>query len=225
MLILFDLDGTLTESAPGITRSIEYALKKQGFRDYTFEQLLSCVGPPLYDSFRSLWNMTEDQVERAVHDFRDRYETTGIFENKPYPGILEMLQKLNEAGILCGVASSKPEPFVRRILDHFHLTEYLPVVAGATEDETIVEKPDIIRMALKTVKEKNPDSMKSGVFMAGDRCYDIHGAKSCGIHSIGTSYGYGSREELENAGAEYIVDTTEELGNLILSLDAGMASA
>lgn len=219
LLALFDLDGTITESGPGIAKSIEAALKKQGITDYTKEQVRSCIGPPLYDSFRNLFHMTEDQVEQAVKDYRERYGSVGIFENSVYDGVPEMLEHLGNAGVLCGLASSKPEFYVHRILEHFHLDSLFPVVAGATADERIVEKPDIIRMAIDRASGRFPEGIvpKDRVWMAGDRFYDVAGAKECGIRCVGVTYGYGSREELQNAGADEIADSAGELEAVLLS--------
>lgn len=219
MLALFDLDGTLTESGPGIMKSIEAALQKQGITDYTEDQVRACIGPPLYDSFRDRFGMSDKAVEQAVRDYRERYGRVGIFENRVYEGIPEMLKRLSGAGVLCGLASSKPEFYVHKILKHYHLDADLPVVAGATADEKLVEKPDIIRLAIDRAGEYFPDRKLCGdrIWMAGDRFYDVDGAKACAISCVGVTYGYGSREELEKAGADEIASSPEELTRILLS--------
>jgi phosphoglycolate phosphatase len=218
-LALFDLDGTLTESGPGIMKSIEAALEKQGITDYTEEQVRACVGPPLFDSFRDQFGMQPDAVIQAVKDYRERYGRVGIFENRVYDGVPEMLRMLAGRGVLCALASSKPEFYVHRILEHFHLDVLFPVVAGATADERLVEKPDIIRLALKRAEPLFPGSglQKERIWMVGDRFYDVNGAEACGIRCIGVTYGYGSREELEKAGADAVADTPDEIGRILLA--------
>ncbi len=217
-LALFDLDGTLTESGPGIMRSIEAALQKQGITDYTEEQIRACVGPPLYDSFRDVFGMNGAAVEQAVADYRERYGRVGIFENRVYDGVREMLDSLAAGGILTGLASSKPEFYVRRILEYFHLDPFFPVVAGATVDEKLVEKPDIIHLAIGRAEPFFPEGKLTGnrIWMSGDRFYDVNGAKTCGIRCVGVTYGYGSRKELEDAGADAIAASPDELGRILL---------
>jgi phosphoglycolate phosphatase len=218
-LALFDLDGTLTESGPGIMKSIEAALRKQGITDYTEKQIRACIGPPLYDSFRDQFGMSGAAVEQAVADYRERYGRVGIFENRLYDGVREMLEMLARNRILTGLASSKPEFYVRQILAHFQIDGLFPVVTGATADEKLVEKPDIIRLAIRRAAPFFPigELTKDRIWMAGDRFYDVNGAKACGIRCVGVTYGYGSRMELEKAGADAIASTPEELGRILLA--------
>ena len=214
-LILFDLDGTVTESGPGIKKSAAIALEAQGIRNYTDEQLDLVVGPPLRESFTQTFGMTDEQASQAILDYRAYYEVKGKFENSVYDGIPVLLKKLRESGILCGIASSKPERFVIEILEYYGILEYFDVIAGATMSEALVEKPDIIRLALKRADEKNLNYDQ--VWMVGDRRYDVAGAHACGIPAVGVLYGYGSSRELEEAGADSIAETVEELGSILLS--------
>lgn len=217
-LILFDLDGTIAESGSGIMRSIEAALRAQGIRSYTAKQLQACVGPPLRESFTGIFGLSEERAKKAVQDFRARYETVGIFELSVYDGIPQLLKRLKEAGFLLAVASSKPEQFVRQILARYQLDAYLPVVAGATMDESLVEKADIIRLSIRRAREQFPESRFSeeGIWMVGDRHYDVEGAKNAGLRCIGVTYGYGTRAELQTAGADEIFDTPSEVGDFLI---------
>lgn len=231
-LFLFDMDGTTNESGPGIKKSVAIALEKQGITEYTEEQLDQFVGPPLRHSFQTLFGMTEEQATQGIQDYRAYYAVSGKFENRMYPGIPELLARMKQAGILCGIASSKPEQFVTEILEHYHVKQYFDVIAGATMSEQLVEKPDIIRLALQRAREQGipalQRSRKKGlpkkpedcadVWMIGDRSYDVTGAHACGLPVIGVTYGYGNRRELEDAGADVIVETVAELETAIFSI-------
>ena len=203
-VILFDLDGTLTESGIGITRSVAYALKKHGIIEADQSKLDRFVGPPLIDSFMRFYGFTAEQARQAVDDYREYYAVTGIFENRVYDGVVEMLQALKAAGKKCVLATSKPDHYAVQILEHFGLAAYFDFVAGATMDEKRTNKADVIAYALAHTGAEN-------VLMVGDREHDIHGAKAHGLDSVGVLYGYGSREELERAGATYIAATAEEI--------------
>ncbi|MDO4622369.1 MAG: HAD hydrolase-like protein [Eubacteriales bacterium] len=212
-LIIFDLDGTLTDSAPGITNCARLALQKMGYPEYTQEELNTFVGPPLQVHFVEFAHMNAEQVDEAVRLFRERYDAVGKFENSVYPGIPELLKRLKKAGCLVTIATSKPEKFALQIADHFALTPYFDCIAGATMDESHNRKPLIIEDVLRSTGYL--DKREQAV-MIGDRKYDILGAKEKGIRSIGAAYGYGSREELEEAGADRIAASVEELGELLL---------
>ena len=224
-LFLFDMDGTTNESGPGIKKSVAIALEKQGITEYTEEQLDQFVGPPLRYSFQTLFGMTKDQASQGVQDYRSYYAAAGKFENRMYPGIPELLARMKEASLLCGIASSKPEKFVLEILEHYHVAQYFEVVAGASMSEKLVEKPDVIRLALQRAREKGLLESSAGasgtetgqaeIWMIGDRSYDVTGAHACDIPVIGVTYGYGSRQELETAGADIIADTVQELERAI----------
>lgn len=210
--LLFDLDGTLTDPAQGITRSVAYALRKFGIEETNLTELYPFIGPPLIDSFIKFYGLTPEQARQGVTCYREYFVPKGMYENTVYPGVKTMLADLKRAGYILLLATSKPEPFARDILAHFSLDPYFDFVCGASLDETRTAKPDVIRYALETAGFPNPASC----LMIGDREHDVLGAKACGIASAGVLYGYGSREELESAGADYICATVEELREVLL---------
>lgn len=214
-LILFDLDGTLTDSGPGIIRCVQYALKKMGQPVPKAEELSCFVGPPLLEQFMAYAGFSRKEAEQAVRYYRERYNCKGIFENALYPGIPGMLSRLGEAGFRLGVASSKPEVYVRQILEHFRVIQYLDPIAGSELDGRRTDKSEVIEEALKRAAYENK---REHVIMCGDRCYDAIGAAEHGLRFAGVSYGYGSAEELESAGAGQIADSVEELEKLLLEL-------
>lgn len=205
--LFFDLDGTLTESGIGITRSVQYALEKMGKPEPDTNNLLCFVGPPLKEQFMKYADMNETEAEQAIRYYRERYSTTGIYENRPYPGIREALEALHQDYILA-VASSKPEKFVRQILDYFELTEYFDEIVGASMNETRTQKSEVVAEALRRL---NLEEHRDEVLMIGDKEHDVFGARAEGISCLAVSYGYGSREELLAAKPLAIVDTVEDL--------------
>ena len=207
-VILFDLDGTLTDSAPGITACVQYALEKMGKPEEDADKLRCFVGPPLKDQFMSYAGFSEEEAMEAVRYYRERYTKSGMYENSLYPGVEELLAFLKDRGCVLAVASSKPEHFVRQILEHFHLTGYFTEIVGAGMDEKRTTKAEVIEEALKRL---DMASSRQDVVMVGDRSYDIVGAHECGVQCIGVGYGYGSMEELINAGVTYVADSVEEL--------------
>ncbi len=211
-VILFDLDGTLTESAPGITNSVVYALKKFGIEETDQEKLNKFVGPPLSETYSQYYGFTEEQCRQGIVWFREYYETKGIFENSVYDGVEAMLQRLQDAGKRIVMATSKPEPMAVRIAEHFGLADYFERIAGSTMDETRTAKAEVIAYALEECKITD----KAKVLMVGDRRHDIAGAQKNGLDSMGVLYGYGGREELEGAGATLIAETTGDVADIIL---------
>lgn len=203
---LFDLDGTLTDNSQGITNSVRHALKYYGIEAEN-KDLLGFIGPPLYESFEKYYGIKDGH--KAVEHYREYYRDKGIFENRVYEGIPEALETLKKAGKKLYVATSKPEDFARAILDHFELSPYFEGIYGATMDSSRVAKPDIIAFLL----QEHPDIQNP--IMIGDREHDILGAKENEIASAGVLYGFGSREELENAGADYILARPENLPELL----------
>jgi phosphoglycolate phosphatase len=213
--ILMDLDGTLTDPKPGITKSVQYALAANHINEPDLDNLCCYIGPPLRQSFKVYHNFSEEEAEAGVAKYREYFIETGIFENKVYEGMPALLANLVKAGKKLMVATSKPEIFARKILEHFALAEYFTDICGATLDNTRSTKEEIIRYALN----KNRIQELSSVVMIGDRLHDVEGAKAVGIASIGVLYGYGSREELENAGADRIAETVEALYEVIMKID------
>ncbi|MCD7786900.1 MAG: HAD hydrolase-like protein [Oscillospiraceae bacterium] len=210
--LFFDLDGTLTDSGPGIMNSARYALERLGVHDSGEDELRRFVGPPLYDSFRRFYGFDEATAHEGVRLYREYYAVQGIFENTLYPGIFALLDALRAAGKRLTIATSKPEHFALRVAEHFALTDYFTLVAGALSDETRCRKADVVRYALQA--RGLTDS--AAVLMTGDRAYDVRGAAECGMRCIGVLYGYGTRAELEEAGAWRVAESVAALQALLL---------
>ena len=204
---LFDLDGTLTDPAIGITNSVMHALEKYNIRVKDRSELYPFIGPPLTDSFRKYFGFTEEQANQAVVYYREYFRDTGIFENKVYDGIPELLAELKKRGCKVALATSKPYEFAVRILKHFQLYDYFDFFGAATMDGRITKKADVIAVLLRELG--NAD--KSEMLMIGDRDQDIAGAKANGLRSAGVLWGYGSEEELTGAGADYLAAKPEDL--------------
>ncbi len=213
--LLFDLDGTLTDPKVGICTCVQYALADLGIEEPDLDKLEPFIGPPLKDSFMKFYNLTQEQADRAIAKYRERFQDTGIFENKIYPGVSQMLQTLISKGMFLAVASSKPTVFVERILEHFNIRRFFKVIVGSELDGTRVNKDEVVEEALRRLFDGQPVD-KSQVYMIGDRSYDVEGAKKAGVESVGVTYGYGSMEELKAARADYIVRSVEELQKFLL---------
>ena len=213
--LLFDLDGTLTDSQEGITKSVSYALINLGVEDLPDDIKLRFIGPPLKDSFREYCGFDEETIKKAIALYRERYSKVGKFENRPYEGIPELLKKLKDDNRVLVIASSKPTGFVEDILNKFDLRQYFDIISAADLSGKKCEKEDVIKEALEILNLKNGDK---DVVMIGDRHYDINGAKYFNLDSIGVNYGFAfDKNELKDAGATYVVETVEELGELLLS--------
>ncbi|MBE6785421.1 MAG: HAD family hydrolase [Ruminococcaceae bacterium] len=208
--VLFDLDGTLTDPAEGITNSVAYALERYGIRVEDKKSLYSFIGPPLNDSFMQYYGFSSEKAMEAIGVYREYFRDRGIFENEVYEGIHELLDRIKKSGRKIVLATSKPEEFAVRILEHFDLIGYFDVVAGASMDEKRNKKGDVIKYAM----EKGGLSA-AGAVMIGDREHDIFGAGENGLPSIGVLYGYGDRKELEAAGATYIADAVKDIFELL----------
>lgn len=216
--ILFDLDGTLTDPKIGITRSVQYALRALGIEEPSLDRLEPFIGPPLADSFQEFYNLNEQQIVMAIAKYRERFAQQGIYENEIYPGISEMLAELKRKGKILAVASSKPTPFVERILDYFDIRKYFDFVIGSNMDGTRSRKEEVIEETLRQMvpAEMTPAAKKDAVVMVGDRKFDIEGANVHGITSVGVSFGYGSEAELEQAGADFTVNCVESLSVVLM---------
>lgn len=210
--VLFDLDGTLTDPGEGITNSVIFSLERFGITVSNRAELYKFIGPPLLYSYKEYYGFSESDAKLAVKYYREYFSEKGIFENRVYDGITDMLGKLRGNNIRLSVATSKPEPFAVKILEHFGLTEYFSLVAGATMDETRSEKHEVIEYALRGLRIED----KARCIMVGDRKHDILGAKKNGLKSVGVLYGYGSRGELETAGADMLAETPLDICGLIL---------
>lgn len=209
--ILFDLDGTLTDSGEGIINCVIYALERFGLPIPAREELRYFVGPPLHESFVKQ-GIPAEQAEEAVAVYRERYVPVGMFENSPYPGIRELLEALKSKGHTLYVASSKPEWMCVEILKHFDLAKYFDQICGATMDTSRTNKETVIAYLL-SLNETSGD-----LIMVGDTRFDVIGAKAHGIPTIGVSWGYGSVNEMKEAGAFAIAYSMEQLYSLLTDL-------
>lgn len=202
-IILFDLDGTITDPGIGITNSVKYALKHFGIEVKDRSELFSFIGPPLIGSFERFYGFSKGQAIEAVKYYREYYSEYGIFENELYDGILSLFERLKNDNKVISIATSKPEFFAKQIADHYGFSKYFDLIAGASMDETRTEKSEVISYALDLLGIKDT----SRVLMIGDRYYDVIGASEFDIPTVGVLYGYGSKEELEKAGAYILAET------------------
>ncbi len=212
--ILLDLDGTITDSREGITKCFEYALNHFGIEVENRTDLEQFIGPPLEQSFREGFGFDEEKVELAIAKYRERYIPIGLYENLVYPGMENALQRLKEAGKVLIVATSKPEVMAKRVLEHFGLDGYFDDICGSDSDKNRSKKEEVIRYIL----EKHEIADLDDVLMVGDRKFDVIGAAACGLKCMGVLYGFGDREELEQAGAAYIAETVEDMAQMIVAL-------
>lgn len=211
--ILFDLDGTLTDPAEGITKAVEVALNHYGITVENRSTLNKFIGPPLDESFPEFYGFNDEQVREATRVFREYFGRQGWAENIPYPGIDKLLGDLKAAGKKLIIATSKPEEFAVRIMNHFGLAQYMDVIAGAsTDNQEGAKKANVIRKALQRAGVED----LSSVVMVGDRRHDVAGGHEVGLKVIGVLYGYGDRAEHEAAGADYIVEDIPSLEKLLL---------
>lgn len=208
--LLFDLDGTLTDSAEGIINCVKHAMDSMGLdmpdRPERF------LGPPLYDSFAEFCGLDSEQVTEAVRIYRERYQDIGLFENSVYNGVPEMLKCLKNGGKELFVATSKPEVFAKRILEKFGLADYFRIIGGADINGSRNEKWEVIEYVL----QQTGITDRSGVLMIGDRKHDVIGARKCGIPCMGVLWGYGSKEELSTAGADCFAKTPSQAADFLL---------
>lgn len=213
-IIFFDLDGTLTDPMLGITHSVQHALKAYGIVEEDLTKLIPFIGPPLKDSFIKFYDFSEEQAKEAIYKYREYFAVGGLFENRVYEGIPELLGQLRAAGKKLYVATSKPEEFARQILEHFHLDSYFDYIGGASMDEVRVKKGDVIAYTMEQAGIEHAD--RSQMVMVGDREHDVLGAKEQGLDCVGVLFGYGPREELEAAGAWKIAANMDELTRILI---------
>lgn len=206
--ILFDLDGTLTESGEGITKSVQYALEKIGKPEPDLDALRVFVGPPLLEQFMKYADLDRETAQQAVIFYRERYSTVGIYENRVYPGVEKMLEELRRKGYTLAVASSKPEFFVKKILEHFGLSPYFHEVVGSEMDGNRTGKSEVIEEALRRL---HMEAHRERVLMIGDREHDVLGARKSGLDCLAVSYGYGDMEELAASKPLKIAASAEEI--------------
>ena len=216
--ILLDLDGTITDSGEGITKSVQYALEKLGIEERDIAVLKRYIGPPLNESFVRFHGMNEQDSLKAVAYYRERYAVKGIYENKLFEGITEVLSGLKKEGYIVALATCKPEIYVPTILKHFDIEQYFDVAVGSElEGGKRRHKDDVIEEVLRQIMKKldinesDIVSVKADSIMIGDRKDDVLGAKAAGIESIGLRYGFAEKDELENAGADYILENASDI--------------
>ena len=209
--LLFDLDGTLTDSAPGITRCLAHAFERLGIATPLEAELRGCIGPPLDHSFRRLLATQDDAlVQRAIDFYRERFRVRGMYENSVYDGIPEALGRLRASGARLLVVTAKPEGFAREIVRHFALGEFFDAVYGPSEDGVLHDKAELIAHVLRA-ERLSPEH----TVMIGDRAQDVLGARANGARAIGALWGYGSRDELAAAGAHALAAEPRELVELL----------
>jgi|InofroStandDraft_1065614.scaffolds.fasta_scaffold27495_2 phosphoglycolate phosphatase len=210
--LLFDLDGTLTDSQEGITKSVDYALRTvAGIQTADLSTLTAYIGPPLIDGFMENHHLDDKTAAQCKKIYRSRYETIGLYENRVYAGIPEALSRLRAAGFTLAVATSKPEPLAKRILVHFGLDGYFTEICGATLDGRISQKEDVIAEVLRRLGHPAAQT----VLMIGDRRHDVQGAKTHGLNCLGALWGFGTKTELQTAGAALLASTPEAMTALL----------
>ncbi|MBQ7174101.1 MAG: HAD hydrolase-like protein [Lachnospiraceae bacterium] len=217
--ILFDLDGTLTDSYEGIINAFRYALRHMEIepRPETFR---NCIGPPVTWSLQTFYGMDDTQADEGLRLFREYYDSRGLYENRPYNGIEEMLQVLNAHGKKLMVATAKPEHMAIRVLEHFGLADYFCFIAGINQDRSSpvddpasrATKEEVIRYVLRTNGILDPEN----AVMVGDRGGDIRAARQFGLQTLGVTYGYGTEDELRSAGADHLAETPERVAEIIV---------
>lgn len=213
--LLFDLDGTLTDPKVGICTCVQYALKAFGIDEPDLDKLEPFIGPPLKDSFMQYYGLSEEQAVAAIEKYRERFSVTGKFENEVYEGIPELLSDLKDYGYHLAVASSKPECFVKDILNHFKISKYFEAIVGSELDGSRIDKAEVIHEALNQLFHYGK-IRKSQVVMIGDRKFDVEGAKEINVTSVAVAYGYGSLDELRQAQPDYLAESVDELRNLFM---------
>lgn len=210
--VFFDFDGTIADTGVGIFNSVRFAVAAMGFDPLPEDRLRTFIGPPVFDSFKRELAMTNEQSEKAVEKYRENYTRSGIYQLEMYPGIETLIKELKESGVKVAIASSKPEKFVIKLIDYLKISNLIDFVAAPESDNAPEGKAVLVERALK-----NSGIEKSRAVMVGDRYFDIDGANGAGVESIGVTFGYGSEEELRNAGATYLADNAEEIRKLIFS--------
>lgn len=215
--ILFDLDGTLTDPKVGITTCVQYALHHFGIEEPDLDKLEPFIGPPLVDSIMEFYHMTEAEALIGVEKYRERFQTVGLYENEIYDGIVSMLARLHASGKKLALASSKPTVFVKKILEYFEIVSYFDVIVGSELDGTRSRKEEVVEEALHRLQKEGAALTKENCAMVGDRRFDVEGGREHALTTIGVQYGYAAEGELQAAGADYIVETVEELEAVLCS--------
>ncbi len=210
--ILFDLDGTITDSSEGVTNAVAYALDRAGLPYNSKDELKKFIGPPLKDGFMRYYGVSESEALSLIEVYREYYSVKGVYENTVYDRMEELLCELKASGKTLIVATSKPEYYSGKLLERAGLAKYFDMIAGATMDSSRVKKEDVIKYALDTMGISD----KAQALMIGDRHHDVDGAKAHGIDCMGVLFGFGTREELEEAGACCIAQTVNDIAKFLI---------
>lgn len=211
--ILFDLDGTLSDSADGIINCLEETLRELKMPIPDRHELIKYIGPPLEETFTLRFGLTLEMANEAMGLFRNIYGESGLYQNEMYAGVREMLDAIKAAGKKLAVATTKREIFGKLICERYGIDGYFEIIAGNSEDASRTEKDEVIEYILECLKITD----RTKVLMVGDRFYDVNGATKCGMDCMGVSYGYGGEKELLNAGAKYIAHSPQDVASQILN--------
>lgn len=209
--VLFDWDGTVADTRPGIFNSVRYAIGQYGIADRPDDELRYFIGPPLYDGFEHVFGVSPELANELTDTYRVYYRDKGIFECNVYGGVGDLLRELHDAGVKTAVVSSKPKEFLDRLVEHFGLAEHLDAVVGPAMDNHNSNKTVLVNQALKELM-----LLPSTVAMIGDRHFDMEGAKAAGVNAVGVLYGYGTEEELCAAGADAVCEQVADLRGFLL---------
>ncbi len=209
--LFFDFDGTLYDTVEGITRCVQYALRKRGM-DAPLDSLRCFAGPPLDDMFMEKFGFTREDAEQAVRDFRERYVPIGLYESRPFPGMKDLLRDLHAAGYRLAVTTSKPQVLAEELLRRGDLHDLFDCICGAAEEGEGNAKWQVLRRAMERLHAPEGESV-----LIGDTKYDVAGAKRCGIPCIGVGYGYAAEGELEQAGADAVAADLDALRGMLLT--------
>ncbi len=210
-VLLFDLDGTLLDTAPGIIRIVRYTMEKMGLEEPA--EIRRFLGPPLFRSMKDFCGLDDERAWEAVRIYREKYPVDGLLESERFDGVEDLLGTLKDSGYVLGVATSKPEPFARNLLEHFDMAKYFAFIGGSGVDGARDTKREVIEYVLEALDVTD----RSRVLMIGDRQHDIIGAKECGLESLYVLWGYGSREEAKECGAPAIAETPADCRKYIMS--------
>lgn len=208
--VLFDFDGTVADTGRGIFSSIQYAVECLGFEPLDGETLRRFIGPPIYDSFKRELGLDDEKSDFAVKKYRKKYAESGIYELDLYDGIIPLMERLRENGIKIGIASSKPQNFLIRIVDFLKIADIVDFISAPSADDTPQSKASLINNAAEAL-----NISKDKILMVGDRYFDIDGANGAGVESVGVTFGYGSEEELKKSGATFIAGCADEISDII----------
>lgn len=208
--VLFDFDGTIADTGRGIFSSIQYAVECLGLEPLDAETLRRFIGPPIYDSFKRELGLDDEKSDFAVKKYREKYAESGIYELDIYDGIIPLIRKLRENGIKVGIASSKPQNFLIRIVDFLEIAELIDFISAPSADDTPQSKASLINNSAEAL-----NICKDKILMVGDRYFDIDGANGAGVESVGVTFGYGSEEELKKSGATFIAGCADEIADII----------